>query len=236
MAGNGQMDAQDSQQNTRLEIDIGDDKTMTIEITLRGRLTLQSTDPPRAVVHAEEEGRALPDRAVEEQESLDKKNYKMRGYLMVVCTLFIAIAFQAAMQPPSWIPNDWYRVYKRGPSPAPDTSTTTTYAQARRARDYMLLSAVNFAIPVVLVSVLLLKRIPATHLIQTVMQQLPILCFPVAWAFVVGSASDPGYTWYFYLTILIYGACTALHLLALRGRDLRLRRQMAEADDPSLLA
>ncbi|KAI4968838.1 hypothetical protein ZWY2020_046168 [Hordeum vulgare] len=85
-------------QNARLKIDIGENRTMVIEITLTGKQCLAGVTPPAVDAAAAQ--------AAENQEYMGQ----MRGWLMTVGTLFIGMSFQAAMRPPSWMPKDWYRV------------------------------------------------------------------------------------------------------------------------------
>ncbi|KAF6998400.1 hypothetical protein CFC21_014522 [Triticum aestivum] len=197
-------------QNTRLEIDIGENRTMVIEITLTGKLALQcpaGTTPPAADAAAEQ--------AVENQEYMDQ----MRGWLMTVGTLFIGMSFQAALQPPSWMPKDWYMVLRKNNSiripwshlspaemAAPDNISKK---EAIHALNYVLTNTTTFAISLALVSALvIMKRSPPTRFIYMVKVMVGLLCFFVAWSFAIGNGYDPAASWVVVAFLVMYGFST----------------------------
>lgn len=191
-------------QNARLKIDIGENRTMVIEIALTGKQCLAGVTPPAVDAAAAQ--------AAENQEYMGQ----MRGWLMTVGTLFIGMSFQAAMRPPSWMPKDWYRVLiKTGSiripwsrlSPAemaaPDNISKE---QAIHAFKYVVINTTTFAISLALVSVLvIMKRSPPTCFISMVKFMVGLLCFFVAWTFAIGNSYDPAGSWVVIEFLVLHG-------------------------------
>uniref|UniRef100_A0A0E0Q7T8 PGG domain-containing protein n=1 Tax=Oryza rufipogon TaxID=4529 RepID=A0A0E0Q7T8_ORYRU len=93
-------------QNIRLVIDIGD---RTIQVPLNGHTVVQNIGRQAAASVAGDSSSAggVSEKAggggeewLQEQDGL----LCMRGWLMAAATLFAAMAFQAALQPPAWMP------------------------------------------------------------------------------------------------------------------------------------
>ncbi|KAL5202932.1 hypothetical protein ABZP36_013884 [Zizania latifolia] len=128
-------------QNVWLVVDMGNNRT--IVIPLRGKL----------VVHNSGSGAAAQAAAGEDMPSSSDKGYLTAhlGWLMTVAALFVQMAFQAALQPPTWIPPNWFQMPHHSKSggadvaPLPAAAATLTEDQVRRARAYFLFNTVNFA-------------------------------------------------------------------------------------------
>jgi hypothetical protein len=95
-----------------LVIDIGD---RTIQVPLNGHTVVQNIGRQAAASVAGDSSSAggVSEKAggggeewLQEQDGL----LCMRGWLMAAATLFAAMAFQAALQPPAWMPRprDWF--------------------------------------------------------------------------------------------------------------------------------
>ena len=221
-------------QHARLKIDIGENRSMVIEITLTGKLALQcpadaapSADAAAAAAAAAE--------GVKNQEYMGQ----MRGWLMTVGTLFIGMSFHAAMRPPSWMPKDWYQVlrktnYIRLPwshlSPAemaaPDNISKK---QAVHALKYVLINTTTFAISLALVlALVIMKRSPPTRFIYMVKVMVGLLCFFVAWTFAIGNAYDPAASWLVVAYLALYGFNTLVTFFAVMWLPYHLLRPALE--------
>ncbi|KAL6897799.1 hypothetical protein ACP4OV_006758 [Aristida adscensionis] len=135
----------------------------TIEIPLRGNMTLVQNSsgqasPPQAVTvggnAVTNEGQVAPTPRSQEEE--DRKYLdNMQGWLVTVATLFVGIAYQAAMQPPPWMPKtqDWSRVIfhkERYLDMSPDERNLV-----KRANNYQIFNTVTFSSALTMVVLLL---------------------------------------------------------------------------------
>jgi hypothetical protein len=160
-------------QKIRLLIDIGD---RTIEIPLRGNLDLQTQN-----ISAHQATSPARSRAQGADDD-DKEEYmiQMRGWLMTVATLFLGIAFQAATQPPAWMPIDQIRfLFRKGTSRA-----------ALMAKFYMLANIVTFGMALIMVVGLAGAKPNDCPTPRAVRILLAILASTVTLAFAIGAASN----------------------------------------------
>ncbi|EAZ39701.1 hypothetical protein OsJ_24140 [Oryza sativa Japonica Group] len=130
-------------QNIRLVIDIGD---RTIQVPLNGHTVVQNIGRQAAASVAGDSSSAggVSEKAggggeewLQEQDGL----LCMRGWLMAAATLFAAMAFQAALQPPAWMPRprDWFAALLAADPAAP----AVTRDQAGKANPYLIVSTLH---------------------------------------------------------------------------------------------
>ncbi|KAF7087229.1 hypothetical protein CFC21_090438 [Triticum aestivum] len=140
---------------------------------------------------------AAAQRAKEDAEYLDK----MRGWLMTVATLFVGFAFQAAMHPPPWIPQDYLRllIAAHGGAASDAKTKLANDEGLLAARDggltvpcFMALNMLTFATGLVLlVTLLVMKRGPSGSDMNRITFLVKGLAATVACTFAAGVSADP---------------------------------------------
>ncbi|KAL5202495.1 hypothetical protein ABZP36_013447 [Zizania latifolia] len=184
-------------QNMRLVIDIGNNST--IEIPLRGKLVVHNGcggAAAQAAAGADDDGGAVAHQAAAGGgmvSSSNKEHLNTKfGWLMTVAALFVQMAFQAALQPPTWIPANWFdqllRHRKSGADVAPSSpattsapsnqdsaaaATTLTRDQARRVVLYVVGNTITFATALtILIALLMVNILP----LRVTTISLPLMC------------------------------------------------------------
>ncbi|RLN29253.1 uncharacterized protein C2845_PM05G13540 [Panicum miliaceum] len=212
--GRGNSISPEEVQSIRLLIEIGG---TTIEIPLKGYIVLQqqSSGPaPQACGGAETAaGAAAAALDADDRAYLDS----MRGWLMTVATLFVTMAFQGAVHPPSWMPSpkDWSEtVFKRHAS-----SSDTEILMARSSSAFLFLNTATFAVALTLVVVLLLmdrKQSAPRRTLGLVTRMTVLLTACVTINFGFGVSVDARLMW------LVFGIMAAYALgaiLFVRSKD-----------------
>jgi hypothetical protein len=169
-------------QNVRLLIDHGN---RTIEIPLRGSLIVQTQNINPRQEPADHSQRS--DTSVADQQGADDKEYlnQMRGWLMTVATLFISMAFQAAIQPPDWVPHNLFQIVLH------NRKLSFHFEGAVMARLYMLANMFTFGIALTLLVMLLtMKKPPPTRAVKVATQTMAALAVTVALSFAFGAAAN----------------------------------------------
>lgn len=194
-------------QNIRLLIDIGG---RTIEIPLKGKLVVQTAaaggeNDTAADEQSTGQGAAAAAAAAVAQKQDEDRKYldQMRGWLITVATLFTGIAFQAAIQPPAWIPKDWgaWLLRKRfaGMSGA-------------LAALYMIFNATTFTMALFLVVTLLtMKEASPTRAVNLIAPSALIVASSVFSTFALGMSNDPRASMLVFIAVLVIA--TVLPLL-----------------------
>ncbi|KAL6897795.1 hypothetical protein ACP4OV_006754 [Aristida adscensionis] len=136
----------------------------------------------------------------ESQEKHEEKNkdylYNMRGWLVTVATLFVTIAFQAAMQPPAWMPKaeEWGRAMW-DPRRYRVLNVHERLLVARAAA-YQILNAAAFSAAMTIAVKLLVMDMGTLFRFQTrrAMLSVAVMIWPlatiVAASFLLGVTSD----------------------------------------------
>lgn len=215
------LDVTEDLQNIRLVIDIGDDRT--VEIPLKGKLILQNSGPPQAAAAAGDgEHKKAADKEKKEEE--DKEFLmQMQGWLMTVGTLFVTMAFQAALQPPAWLRTTDFLRYSQSEidqfkhlfhgashatvaparfapssSPSPQAAESATAGLSDRARAYMSFNYITFGSSLALVLRLLWKIPPhrAKHTMWAATCMMGLIALSAVATVVLGTTED----WLYILT------------------------------------
>lgn len=144
---------------------------------------------------AEEVAAAAAQQATEDAEYLNK----MRGWLMTVATLFVGFAFQAAMNPPLWIPKGYLAQWITGyGTPASDSRTKDDAVFNLGIRDgritapcFMLLNTITFGTGLaLLVTLLMMGRAPSRSDMRSLTIMVMNLAITVACTFACGISGD----------------------------------------------
>ncbi|EEE62465.1 hypothetical protein OsJ_17262 [Oryza sativa Japonica Group] len=142
----------------------------------------------------------------EDNEYLNNK----RGWLMAVATLFVGMAFQAAIQLPAWFPDDWPQAFSShnmkhsgiifratvasAPSPiSPQqhAATTLTEGQMRGIRWYIMFNTVTFTIALaLLITLVAVGRSLASHSMRLMNAILFTVIISTSCTFVLAISSD----------------------------------------------
>ncbi|KAF0925880.1 hypothetical protein E2562_018684 [Oryza meyeriana var. granulata] len=116
----------------------------------------------------------------EDDEYLNNK----RGWLMAVATLFIGMAFQAALQTPAWFPHDWHQAFGQ-------YNPFEIKGQMKGVWRYIISNTITFTIAMALLITLLLMRKPSAKVTMRIVTGVSmILVFSTCFNFVLGSSND----------------------------------------------
>ncbi|KAL6608284.1 hypothetical protein ACP70R_041347 [Stipagrostis hirtigluma subsp. patula] len=183
----------------------------TIEIPLKGNMILQNSgQPPHQAVAggADTAKEPVAEKSKEDNASLEKEKKEkkeedqeymneMRGWMVTAATLFVGIAFQAAMQPPAWMAKteEWSRTV--GHKDRLRALSRDERKVILRTLIYHSLNAMMFSAALTLVVILLMMdKSSHTSVLWSVRLLFPLISFCVATNFIVGVTN--------------YGASTAL--------------------------
>uniref|UniRef100_A0A0E0KYZ1 PGG domain-containing protein n=1 Tax=Oryza punctata TaxID=4537 RepID=A0A0E0KYZ1_ORYPU len=154
-----------------------------------------------------------------------------RGWLMTVATLFVGMAFQAAIQLPAWFPDDWPQAFssynmkhsgilraKAHPSPTSSqqhAATALTKGQMRGIRWYIMFNTVTFTTALAfLITLLAVGRSLARHSIRLMNSILFTLIISTSVTFVLAISSDWTVVRWMLLVLLLLGSYTLFICLA----------------------
>ncbi|XBI21514.1 hypothetical protein VPH35_062627 [Triticum aestivum] len=174
--------------------------------------------------HGEEDPVAAQ-QAADDAEFLDK----MRGWLMTVATLFVGMAFQAAMHPPVWMPKDYYRRITTHGEPASDFETKDDDAKPAvkirggglTVRVFIALNTGTFATGLVLlVTLLVMKKAPSRSDMKRITCMVVGLAITVACTFASGVSGDPFAALLVLTFLVIYAAWTVVNVKGWLGRTI----------------
>ena len=103
---------------------------------------------------------------------------KMRGWLMTVATLFVAMPFQAMLHLPDWLKMEWLKKHGKAGSPlaapaapSPHTADATAGGSVRAAL-YLIFNVVTFGAALALVQALLWETTPSPRRTMTFVRRM----------------------------------------------------------------
>lgn len=157
---------------------------------------------------------------------------KMRGWLMTVATLFVAMAFQAMLQPPDWLKMEWLSAYKSRKQGKAAPAPNPTFSEFMRAASYLACNTVTFGIALTLVQ-LLLSEAPSSprRTMTSVRRMLRMLSLFLACTVALGTTDSWVHTAVVCVALVVYAVAAVIVISAgkvrLRDLSLRLRRRQS---------